>query len=485
MAVFGSKPEMNTQMASYNFIISLNLPYYLKHGRSFITQFLASTSDNCKLFIYNENSFDVGVQPDYHDMNLDFCSHRIEFRDLWKCTNVGEWQAKCIPVQEAKSGLPVVFDPHQRLEQRKKGYDYRFDALAHSKAMFAQKHLLSTLNDGDNIIFLDVDVVFLKKLGDDFFNKLSKPNDLQYLGRKSQHSETGYFSYVKNDNVVQFYNDIVDYYMSLRVFSLPHWTDSHLFDHVRSTNKNVNFINISQIDDGHVFINSFLGLYFDHLKGGRKLDGRSPANEYHKFKKPESELTIPSQAKIDAISAAIKRPPGEIKDIFSRYLDLHMIMPYSQKMPRDNLLMINKFIKFIDPTVKTVGDFGCMSGWIGYVLKTKLNDSIEYHGFDISKEMLEAGALRYPYFKFTHLDINGELPGPFDLVWSSQIIMPFTNMTVFVERLFAVTAKTLYYVWPHHDQDEKIFSDFMRTKYGSNIVVCQRAGRFDVLILRK
>lgn len=471
-------------MPKCNFIISLNFPYYLKHGRSFITQFLAATGEDCKLTIYNENSFDIDHQPGYYNMEQDFCSHRIEFRDLWECTDVSEWQKKCIPVQEAKSGLPVVFDPHQRIEQRKKGYDYRYDALAHSKAMFAQKHHLSKLMDGDHVVFLDVDVVFLKKLSNDFFSQLSKDNELQYLGRSSQHSETGYFSYIKNNNIVAFYDEIVHNYTSLKVFDLPYWTDSHLFDHLRLQTKNVKFVNISLIADGHVFINSFLGLYFDHLKGARKLDGRSPANEYVKYPKPPSELTIMDQARIDELSALIKRPPKDVGDLYHKYLDLQMIMPYAQKMPRDNLIILNKFVGMLDKTVKTVGDFGCATGWVGYALKIKLNPKIEYTGFDISNDMLIAGRAKFPEFKFVQLDINHELPGPFDLIWSSQMMLSFTEMTAFIKRLYTLTNKMLYYTWPHHDADFTTTNDHFK-KYGEKLVACERVGRFDVIILRK
>ena len=72
------------------------------------------------------------------------------------------------------------------------------------------------------------------------------------------------------------------------IFELDEWHDSFLFQHVvneMSLDQNFKHASISGEHPNspgvHVFINSPLGHYMDHLKGKRKKTGRSKASDIY------------------------------------------------------------------------------------------------------------------------------------------------------------------------------------------------------------
>jgi hypothetical protein len=73
------------------------------------------------------------------------------------------------------------------------------------------------------------------------------------------------------------------------IFTLDEWHDSFVFDAVRQS------MLLNKLDwsghlitgEGHPLINSVWGAYLDHLKGGRKDQGRSPAKDL-KIKRTEA-----------------------------------------------------------------------------------------------------------------------------------------------------------------------------------------------------
>jgi hypothetical protein len=87
-------------------------------------------------------------------------------------------------------------------------------------------------------------------------------------------------------------NDWKLLYTQDRVFSLAQWHDSYVFDCIRKHYEDVNHIaniNLSPWgkDYDHVFINSVLGEYIDHMKGDRKDEGRSKTSDLFETKQAE------------------------------------------------------------------------------------------------------------------------------------------------------------------------------------------------------
>jgi hypothetical protein len=80
--------------------------------------------------------------------------------------------------------------------------------------------------------------------------------------------------------VRKFILDHTDYYTKDKIFSLKRWTDCHAFDTMVAEHRkraSLQFYNINEgvPDSMHPFFNGPLGRYMDHLKGGRKEEGRS------------------------------------------------------------------------------------------------------------------------------------------------------------------------------------------------------------------
>ena len=74
-------------------------------------------------------------------------------------------------------------------------------------------------------------------------------------------------------------------YITNEVFQLLEWHDSFVFWHLAKTFQKKYNIQVNDIGYGknvkgnHVFINSELGLYIDHMKGKRKKLGSSAKND--------------------------------------------------------------------------------------------------------------------------------------------------------------------------------------------------------------
>ena len=110
---------------------------------------------------------------------------------------------------------------------------------------------------------------------------------MSYLGRKNMYSECGFLGFnLKHNQFKDFIHRIINIYKSGEIFSLEQWHDSWIWDYVRmefENESNTKFKDISGngYDHEHVYINSGLEEYFDHLKGPvRKKTGHSFKEDY-------------------------------------------------------------------------------------------------------------------------------------------------------------------------------------------------------------
>jgi hypothetical protein len=116
-----------------------------------------------------------------------------------------------------------------------------------------------------------------------------------YLGRgEHYHSECGWVAYnLDHPETRNFIRDFVSMYDQDRIFELPEWHDSYVWDTVRrryqdhSTFHNLTPVLPKSGRAGHPFINSELGKFMDHLKGDRKQQGRSKPRDLQ-ITRPES-----------------------------------------------------------------------------------------------------------------------------------------------------------------------------------------------------
>ena len=144
--------------------------------------------------------------------------------------------------------------------------------------------LVSNYTSGGWLIWLDADTITHSPIQLEDLDRLC-PTDAMicYLGRgEKYHSECGWVAYnLDHPNTRPFIQDLRSMYDTDRIFDLPEWHDSYVWDTVRRSYQDQNqFYNLTTTMPrpgraGHPFINSDLGRFMDHLKGSRKQDGRS------------------------------------------------------------------------------------------------------------------------------------------------------------------------------------------------------------------
>ena len=103
---------------------------------------------------------------------------------------------------------------------------------------------------------------------------------LSFLARKS-HSECGFVGYnLRHPAINNFFSQFEQLYTSDSLFREREFHDSYLFDVVRkrferSGCKTYDIGEGIGLQAHHVLVNSKLGKYMDHLKGDRKIEGKS------------------------------------------------------------------------------------------------------------------------------------------------------------------------------------------------------------------
>ena len=178
------------------------------------------------------------------------------------------------PLAHGLAGPPEVFDPRK---------SFRWNAVRFAYKIYAIS-LIANYTSGGWLIWLDADTITHSPIQLEDLDRLC-PTDAMicYLGRgEKYHSECGWVAYnLDHPNTRPFIQDLRSMYDTDRIFDLPEWHDSYVWDTVRRSYQDQNqFYNLTTTMPrpgraGHPFINSDLGRFMDHLKGSRKQEGRS------------------------------------------------------------------------------------------------------------------------------------------------------------------------------------------------------------------
>ena len=171
--------------------------------------------------------------------------------------------------------------------------DFRFDAVRFSFKIFALMQAIELFKPDKYFAWLDADVRCLKNFGaGDLVQFFPDDNQLMsYLGRTNfppsgAYSECGFLGFNgTHPQLKNFLSRMANIYTDGEIFTHEQWHDSWIWDQTRLEfeRARVEFKNISgaAADTDHPFINSALGIYFDHLKGPqRKQSGASFAEDY-------------------------------------------------------------------------------------------------------------------------------------------------------------------------------------------------------------
>ena len=164
---------------------------------------------------------------------------------------------------------------------------FLFEAVRFAHKSFCVSH--ETLNSSTElVIWLDADVVTHSAIPLEFIESLLPQNFYTaYLGRQKIYPECGFVIYnTQHPQHKKFMTAWQHLYNNDELFELEEYHDSYLFWHLL---KKHNLVDQSfNISEGHphrpgvhVFINSPLGQYMDHLKGSRKKQGISKKSDIY------------------------------------------------------------------------------------------------------------------------------------------------------------------------------------------------------------
>jgi hypothetical protein len=161
-----------------------------------------------------------------------------------------------------------------------------YDTSWFSFKVFTVEHAVLNAEEDEVMVWLDADSLAFDSVDADLLES-TIPADamLGYLGRSWKYSECGYVAYnLGHPATAAFVTAVADMYRTGAIFSLKEWHDSYVFDVVREhfeQRLGAHTFNISAdvADLDHVFVNSDLGRRIDHLKGGRKSEGRSRSSD--------------------------------------------------------------------------------------------------------------------------------------------------------------------------------------------------------------
>jgi hypothetical protein len=169
--------------------------------------------------------------------------------------------------------------------------NYRFDAVrfAHKTAAVIESALSF---DCDWLIWVDADTVTHTKVPESFVQTLL-PQGVEYiawLDRVDNYPECGFYvlnmRHARHQGLMTGWREI---YTGRGLFSLREWHDSYVLQQLIARagvpTKSLSGERASRT--GHPFINGPLGAYMDHLKGPRKVEGKSRRKDLKVFR-PEN-----------------------------------------------------------------------------------------------------------------------------------------------------------------------------------------------------
>lgn len=235
---------------------------YEAYGANFLSSFHALWPAHVRLLCFVEES-PPGPIP------------RGAERSLWTCKGVREFIDRHASNMKFNGLEPMRGWAPKHIE---KGYFYKFDAVKFCRQCFIPEGAAEELADGDVMAWSDGDVLTFQQVPEGFVDGLLGTYDLCYLGRAGMHTELGFWAVRLGPTTRSLLWDLAEIYRSDKVFNLPEWHSAFVFDHVRKSYERIGLrsLNLTPGGRGHVWFQSPLGRYTDHLKGDRrKNDGRS------------------------------------------------------------------------------------------------------------------------------------------------------------------------------------------------------------------
>lgn len=160
-------------------------------------------------------------------------------------------------------------------KDRRDGYSFKNDAIKFCRKVFAVQHAADQDHQQGVMAWIDADVRHLKRTPRNFIESTLAGNAIAYLGRDGTYTECGFLAF-DLPQALPIIRDWATMYALGEVFSLQEWHDSFVFDHVRRLHPEIAGTNLTPGGRAHVWCDSPLAPFCDHLKGQRKKLGYSP-----------------------------------------------------------------------------------------------------------------------------------------------------------------------------------------------------------------
>jgi len=261
---------------SITVVTTFNQSGYDQYGHRMIQSFLQHWPKEIKLYVYAEDckineSADNLIIKDLHNSSLGLTN----FKNKWK--NV------------PKANGDVSGDPIKS-KRKDSGKGFKWNAVKFAHKTYA---IFSCANEcqTNTLIWMDADTICHSDITlNELYKLIPIDIDLCYLGRKGKYSECGLYAMnLCSSHIQEFLKEFQRVYDQAEtgIFLMEEWHDSFVFDRVREK-----FPKLKQLDwaahlhdirpnprnsmgEGHPLINSNWGAYLDHLKGTRKILGKS------------------------------------------------------------------------------------------------------------------------------------------------------------------------------------------------------------------
>lgn len=199
--------------STYKFVSSFNTRLY-NHPHNLFTKFIPTFYQQNEIIIYHENSFDLNN----YNQSIDFKDlkfHKnIIYKDLFIENN---WLENFLKTSQFK-------DCYLSQNYYIKNSPFWF------RKVVAICDVVKNLNNGDIIIWADVDSYLMKELPLEFYEYFDK-NDWLVIFRKKDWIESG-FQFIKvNEKTKKFCENYLNYYLSGEVFvQEPEWADNWVLE---------------------------------------------------------------------------------------------------------------------------------------------------------------------------------------------------------------------------------------------------------------
>lgn len=247
-------------------VTTFNQSGYELYGKRMIDSFLTNWPSSVQLYVFAEN---IAIPVSAENLNvLDLhtaAPDLVKFKNTWKNVPHANGDVKNHPVGRGQQDNIKLF---------------KWDAVRFSNKVYAV-HACSEIVNSDWLLWMDADMVCHSKINlEQLETLLPHTADICFLGRGQNYTECGLYALnLKSPATVRFLSEFKRQYDQAQtgIFTLAEWHDSFVFDHVKSQCVLVEHDWSHDIGTytGHPLINSAWGSFLDHLKGDRKISGKS------------------------------------------------------------------------------------------------------------------------------------------------------------------------------------------------------------------